>query len=273
MRYLNHFLARVLGLILIPISVYIFSFWLHFTILNRSGPGDAQMSSLFQAQLVGNNFHTSPIGKNSMWWHAMTGVELAYGSRISLKNNGYAGGLLHSHVQAFPHGSKQQQVTCYHYRDTNNEFIIRKTREDSPYVEGEDEFAEDKPIEFLKHGDVVRLVHKETGRNLHSHPVAAPVSKADYEISAYGNETVGDSNDYWVLEIVDDLRHSNLSAVRTLTSRIRFRHKNLKCVLRSHNVVLPEWGFKQSEVVCDRRDRKDDNNLWNVEQHWNDRCK
>jgi dolichyl-phosphate-mannose-protein mannosyltransferase len=86
MRYLAHFLARVLGLILIPIALYVGTFWLHFAILNRSGPvgvdkkrsfiniqyitilsfqGDAQMSSLFQAQLQGNKLFESPVGMSN----------------------------------------------------------------------------------------------------------------------------------------------------------------------------------------------------------------
>jgi dolichyl-phosphate-mannose--protein O-mannosyl transferase len=42
------------------------SFKIHFLILNHSGPGDAQMSSLFQANLVGNNFAQNPLGQSSV---------------------------------------------------------------------------------------------------------------------------------------------------------------------------------------------------------------
>ena len=83
-----HFAARVVGLIVIPFLVYLLSFALHFAILTKSGPGDAQMSSLFQANLEG-----SEIGRNSP-------LEVAFGSRVTLKNMGYGGGLLHSHVQS-----------------------------------------------------------------------------------------------------------------------------------------------------------------------------
>lgn len=52
-------------LIILPILVYMASFKIHFMILNHSGPGDAQMSSLFQANLVGNNFASSPLGTST----------------------------------------------------------------------------------------------------------------------------------------------------------------------------------------------------------------
>lgn len=61
--YLTHWVARIIGLILIPVSIYIFSFILHFALLYKSGPGDAQMSSLFQANLEGNSFTQNPLGK------------------------------------------------------------------------------------------------------------------------------------------------------------------------------------------------------------------
>ncbi|KAJ3372297.1 Protein O-mannosyltransferase 2 [Allomyces arbusculus] len=321
--YIKHWVARIVCLILIPVAIYIASFALHFAILTKSGPGDAQMSSLFQSNLQGNNLKDAPL-------------ELAYGAKFTLKNFGFGGGLLHSHVQTYPHGSKQQQVTCYHHKDANNDWFIVKTREaeaeddakygspakvtkggsdaamdavpeappaesaaapdgaakaeasdaaaskdDAPVAEAaapaetkETAAAVDRPIEYVRNGDIVRLVHASTGKNLHSHPVAGPVTKNMNEVSGYGNRTVGDSNDYWVVEIVDDLsRGKKVDVIHTLTTRLRLRHKNSGCLLRSHSVNLPQWGFKQAEVVCDKRkDRNGDiNNMWNIENHWNDR--
>ncbi|KAJ3333188.1 Protein O-mannosyltransferase 2, partial [Gonapodya sp. JEL0774] len=110
-KYLYHWIARIACLIVLPISVYMFSFKMHFFILNRSGTGDAQMSSLFQAGLRGIDFDQNPL-------------EVAYGSRITIKNNGPGGGLLHSHIQKYPKGSEQQQVTCYGHKDSNNDWIV-----------------------------------------------------------------------------------------------------------------------------------------------------
>lgn len=192
-----------------------------------------------------------------------TYIEVAYGSLVSIKNQGYNGGLLHSHVQTFPSGSKQQQVTCYHHRDTNNDWIIKKEH-------GVDVFGD--IVEFVKNGDTIRLLHNQTGANLHSHRVVAPITKTDWEVSAYGNDSWADPNDFWVVEIESDLRSSNISILKAMTTSFRLRHEIIDCYLRSDRVNLPEWGFKQLEVTCDKKKRKDSYSLWNVEHHVNPKC-
>lgn len=59
--YVKHWAARIFGFIILPVSVYLFCFKLHFLILRNSGPGDSQMSSLFQANLNGNDFAQNPL--------------------------------------------------------------------------------------------------------------------------------------------------------------------------------------------------------------------
>ncbi|KAL5511598.1 PMT2 [Sanghuangporus vaninii] len=251
----NHWGARIACLIVLPILVYMMTFKIHFMVLNHSGPGDAQMSSLFQANLKGNDF-----GKNPL--------DIAFGSKITLKNVGYGGGLLHSHVQTYPVGSNQQQVTCYHYKDNNNEWIIHPRWDELPLdIHG--------PMRFLTDGDVIRLQHGPTTRNLHSHNVPAPITKLNNEVSCYGNATVGDYHDYWRVEVVDDLKRGgkeHVDRIHSLTTRMRFRHEKLGCYLRAANAILPEWGFKQVEVSCIKEnDPNDVHTWWNVESHWNDR--
>jgi dolichyl-phosphate-mannose-protein mannosyltransferase len=161
-------------------------------------------------------------------------------------------------------------VTCYHYKDENNNWVILP-RWDEP------EFNPNGELRFLRHDDVIRLMHHSTSRNLHSHSVAAPVTKLNNEVSCYGNTTVGDFHDYWVVEVVDDLRRGhrkNVDKVHSLTTRLRFKHKTLGCYLRAANAVLPQWGWKQIEVSCDKENHpKDAYTYWNVESHVNDRRK
>ncbi len=233
------------------------TFKIHFMVLNHSGPGDSQMSSLFQAHLHGNDFAQNPL-------------EAVFGSKVTLKNMGYGGGLLHSHIQTYPVGSQQQQITCYHYKDENNDWIITPTWEGHPVTD-------ESPLRYLKHGDTIRLVHASTGRNLHSHAVAAPVSKLANEVSCYGNATIGDSNDYWTVEVVDDFIRGKRTKwannhIHSLSTRLRFKHSNSGCYLRAANAVLPQWGFKQIEVACEKENEpSDEHTYWNIESHVNER--
>ena len=244
-----------------PAVVYITSFKLHFLILSNSGPGDSQMSSLFQANLRGNDFAQNPL-------------QAALGSKVTFKNMGYGGGLLHSHVQTYPVGSEQQQVTCYHYKDENNEWLLTPRWEDPPLLDAN---VTSTPPRFVKNGDVIRLVHSQTKRNLHSHKVPAPMTKENWEVSGYGDDKIGDINDYWVVEIVDDLVRGKATpnmTINSLTTRIRFKHQILGCYLYAANVVLPQWGWKQIEVTCNKdASIKDDHSHWNIESHWNEQCK
>jgi dolichyl-phosphate-mannose-protein mannosyltransferase len=213
------------------------------------------MSSLFQANLEGNEFARNPL-------------EIAFGSKITLKNMGWGGGLLHSHAQTYPVGSNQQQVTCYHYKDANNDWIVTP-RWEEPGIDV------NGPIRYLQHGDIIRLMHQPTGRNLHSHNVPAPITKLNHEVSCYGDADIGDQNDYWEVQVVDDLhrgRREKVDRIHSLTTRLRFRHTVLDCYIRAANKNLPEWGFKQIEVTCDKENNPDDPyTYWNVESHWNDR--
>ncbi|KAL2149578.1 hypothetical protein VTH82DRAFT_8229 [Thermothelomyces myriococcoides] len=248
-----HFAARVVGLIILPFLVYLLSFAIHFAVLVNSGPGDAQMSSLFQANLRGTN-----VGRDSP-------LEVAYGSLVTIKNMGYGGGLLHSHVQTYPDGSGQQQVTCYHHKDANNNWFFYPNRNDKPY----DPEAEPR---FIGDGEVIRLLHAQTGRNLHSHQIAAPLTKSQWEVSCYGNATIGDSKDHWRIEVVSDAASRDRSRIRTLTTAFRLKHEVLGCYLRASNRNLPQWGFKQVEVTCTKENNpRDTYTHWNIEAHTNEK--
>ncbi|EEA22959.1 Protein O-mannosyltransferase 2 [Talaromyces marneffei ATCC 18224] len=249
----RHVVARVICLIIVPLLVYMFSFYLHFLILENTGPGDAQMSSLFQANLKGTE-----VGRDSP-------LEVAIGSKVTLKNMGYGGGLLHSHVQTYPEGSTQQQVTCYHHKDANNDWFMYPNRY-------QPEYDPEAPLRFLGDGDVIRLIHAQTGRNLHSHSVAAPITKSDWEVSCYGNTTIGDEKDHWKIEVVSDAASRDRSKIRTLTTAFRLRHEALGCYLRAGTVNLPQWGFKQIETTCVKENKpRDVYTHWNVETHVNER--
>ena len=68
---------------------------------------------------------------------------------VTLKNSGRGGGLLHSHIQTYPEGSLQQQVTCYAHKDSNNDWRIEKPWGAPPRNKSE--------VEFVQDGAVIRL--------------------------------------------------------------------------------------------------------------------
>jgi dolichyl-phosphate-mannose-protein mannosyltransferase len=75
-------------------------------------------------------------------------LDIAYGSKVTIKSNAYGGGLLHSHVQRYPTGSEMQQITLYHHKDSNNNWYIYKPKNQTVF---------DGEPEFVKNGDIIRL--------------------------------------------------------------------------------------------------------------------
>uniref|UniRef100_A0A673BYX3 Protein O-mannosyl-transferase 2 n=1 Tax=Sphaeramia orbicularis TaxID=375764 RepID=A0A673BYX3_9TELE len=226
----KHLLARVIGLILLPLFLYVTIFGIHFVVLNRSGPGDGFFSSAFQSRLIGNNLHNASMPEY-----------LAYGSTITIKNLRIAGGYLHSHWHLYPEGvgARQQQVTAYLHKDYNNLWLNSKI----PY-----------------------LVIKKTTRNLHSHLHEAPLTKKHFQVSGYGINGTGDANDLWQVEVCGG-RKGDL--VKVLRSKVRFLHRATGCVLYSSGKTLPKWGWEQVEVTCSPYLKETPSSQWNIEDHIN----
>ncbi|KAM5243840.1 protein O-mannosyl-transferase 2 isoform 3-T3 [Hipposideros larvatus] len=247
----KHLTARILCLIVLPLALYTATYAIHFMLLNKSGPGDGFFSSAFQARLLGNNLHNASIPEH-----------LAYGSVITVKNLRMAIGYLHSHRHLYPEGigARQQQVTTYLHKDYNNLWIIKKHNTNS------DPLDPSFPVEFVRHGDIIRLEHKETSRNLHSHYHEAPLTRKHYQVTGYGINGTGDSNDFWRIEVVNR-KFGN--RIKVLRSRIRFIHLVTGCVLGSSGKVLPKWGWEQMEVTCTPYLKETLNSIWNVEDHIN----
>ncbi|XP_072350598.1 protein O-mannosyl-transferase 2 isoform X2 [Scyliorhinus torazame] len=233
----KHLLARVLCLIVLPLVFYTTLFGIHFLILNKSGPGDGFFSSAFQSRLI----------------------DIAYGSVITVKNVRTAGGYLHSHWHLYPEGvgARQQQVTAYLHKDNNNLWIVRKPEQT---VDTSD------TAQYIRHGDVFRLEHKETSRNIHSHQHEAPLTKKHFQVTGYGINGTGDSNDFWRIEVVGG---QNGDLIKVLRSKVRLIHAATGCVLCSSGKTLPKWGWEQVEVSCSPYLKETPNSLWNIEDHVN----
>jgi hypothetical protein len=63
--FTRHFAARAFGLIVFPFIIYLTIFYIHFSILIYSGPGDSFMSPAFQETLKGNELLLNAQGEIS----------------------------------------------------------------------------------------------------------------------------------------------------------------------------------------------------------------
>ncbi|XP_042074178.1 protein O-mannosyl-transferase 2 isoform X3 [Haplochromis burtoni] len=213
-----------------------------------SGPGDGFFSSAFQSRLIGNNLHNASMPEY-----------LAFGSTVTIKNLRIAGGYLHSHWHLYPEGvgARQQQVTAYLHKDYNNLWVVHRQQDNNSQSGNPD---------LVRHGDIVRLEHKETTRNLHSHLHEAPLTKKHFQVTGYGINGTGDANDLWQVEVCGGQKGD---PVKVLRSKVRFLHRATGCALYSSGKTLPKWGWEQIEVTCSPYLKETPSSQWNIEDHIN----
>ncbi|XP_054945392.1 protein O-mannosyl-transferase 1 isoform X8 [Physeter macrocephalus] len=257
-RVLCHLLARAVALLVTPVLVYLLFFYVHLLLLCRSGPHDQIMSSAFQASLEGG---LARITQGQP-------LEVAYGSQVTLKNvfGQPVPCWLHSHQSTYPMiyengrgSSHQQQVTCYPFKDVNNWWIVKDP--------GRHQLVVNNPPRPVRHGDIVQLVHGMTTRLLNTHDVAAPLSPHSQEVSCYIDYNVSmPAQNLWRLDIVN--RESDRDVWKTILSEVRFVHVNTSAILKLSGAPLPDWGFRQLEVVGEKLSRGyHGSTVWNVEEH------
>lgn len=260
--FAKHFLARAFCLIIVPITFYMAMFAIHFVCLKNPGDGDGFMSSEFQATLNNKGMRDMP-------------VNVAFGSRVSIRHWNTQGGYLHSHSLMYPTGSQQQQITLYPHKDENNVFLFENQTQplDASGEPINGTLAWDNVANitenYIKDGDVIRLYHIATHRRLHSHDVRPPVSEAEWqnEVSAYGYEGFpGDANDLFRIEIVKKQSRGAIAKerLRTIQTKFRLIHVMTGCALFSHKVKLPDWASEQQEVTCAKGGTLP-NSIWFVE--------
>ncbi|XP_068771442.1 protein O-mannosyl-transferase 1 isoform X5 [Struthio camelus] len=195
-------------------------------------------------------------------------LEVAYGSQITLRNvlGKPMQCWLHSHKNTYPiryengrGSSHQQQVTCYPFKDVNNWWIVKDP--------GMQQLVVSNPPRPVRHGHIVQLVHGITTRYLNTHDVAAPLSPHSQEVSCYIDYNISmPAQNLWRVEIVN--RESDTDVWKTILSEVRFVHVNTSAVLKLSGASLPEWGYRQLEVVGEKLSKGYHQSMvWNVEEH------
>jgi dolichyl-phosphate-mannose-protein mannosyltransferase len=92
----KHFVARLFGLISVPIFFFLFWFQVHFAILTKSGPGDEFMTPAFQETLSDSAITASAF-------------DIEYFDTITIRHKDTRN-FLHSHVEKFR--SIPRPLTC-----------------------------------------------------------------------------------------------------------------------------------------------------------------
>jgi dolichyl-phosphate-mannose-protein mannosyltransferase len=240
----KHFMCRAAALIGLPIFVYLASYWIHFAILTRTGPGDTFMSADFQTGLQGNQMHEKS-------------REIYLGHTIRLKSR-LEEIYLHSHPHNYPRvhddgkiSSEGQQVTGYPGKDMNNLWKILPA--------GKDNDISYKSRIPINNGDLIRLQHVGTGGILYTHDVASPLTRTNMEITlANLTDTEKYERTLWSVDI-----KSGGSVLKALSCQFRLVNKAYTVFLMNQQQPLPKWGFGQREINGDKRG-VDENSKWIV---------
>jgi dolichyl-phosphate-mannose--protein O-mannosyl transferase len=159
-------------------------------------------------------------------------TKVTCGSIIKLRNLQY-NTRLHSHKITYGSGSGQQSVTGMTDKDDSNSlWIIR-----GPHKK----FC--SPRKVIKNGDIIRLQHLNTLKNLHSHLHQSPLSNKQ-EVSAFGEDGDGDTGDNWKVIILDGNEEWKRNSV------IRLQHVDTEKFLATTNYKFGNPIPGQNEICA-----------------------
>lgn len=252
----KHFFARFFSLIVLPFIIYLWWFYLHFSILTHSGPGDAFMSTDFQDTLL-----ESPSAKSAK--------AINYYDIITIKHKDTEA-FLHSHEMKYPLryengriSSNLQQITCVFDQNGKEIEDVNSQWEILPSTEGV------KKGDVVYTNDVVRLRHVGTGGILLTHDVASPLKSTNEEFVAVHGEDANTryQETLWRLRLADPSnKNSNKrKQLKTGNVPVRFVHVETVVAMWTHDdELLPEWAMGQQEVSGNKK-VQDRDNIWVVD--------
>lgn len=249
-EFLQHFLARLFSLIIVPFCIYLFWFYLHFAILTKSGPGDAFMSAEFQESL-----QESALAK-----HTKT---VNYYDIITVKHKDTQA-FLHSHDYKYPLryengriSSNLQQVTCVSDQDGKEVLDIYSHWQIIPTNDA-------KKTDGVHTNDVVRFKHIGTGGYMLTHDVASPLKSTNEEfVVVHGDAAEQRYNEtLFRLRYADKSNQNKRKLVKTRAVDLRILHVDTVVAMWTHDdELLPEWALGHQEVSGNKKIPEKDN-IW-----------
>jgi hypothetical protein len=146
-----------------------------------------------------------------------------------------------------PKSSGQQVVIARAERDSNDRWVVK-----GPYGTPE-KYREGNSV---RNGDIVRLEHENTSRNLHSHPGYPSPVTPQQEVTAYQTGQIGDTSDNWRVQ-TDGGKYWRKGF------RVKLIHNATGRPLHSHQGhILKMDALEAQEVTC--FPGTDDNDYWRV---------
>ncbi|TBU37009.1 O-mannosyltransferase [Dichomitus squalens] len=225
----RHFIARAAAFIVLPLFIYLSTFYVHLSILTNSGTGDSFMSPSFQETLRGNEL-------------LLNSQELRYFDTITIRHKDTRV-FLHSHPDRYPLkyedgriSSQGQQVTGYGHDDSNNHWQIIPTKA----------LPETGRGRIVRHDDVIQLLHVNTQTHLMTHDVASPLMPTNEEFTTWPKDDHSRYNDtLFQVRLVDGYEGEEW---KSKSGHFRLVHVPTKVAMWTHPKQLPDWAYKQQEI-------------------------
>jgi len=183
----------------------------------------------------------------------MEKTAVCYGTRIRLRHRA-TNILLKSVAKAYthPNSSGQQIVGADNLPNEGSLWLVK----------GSDRLGDNYPKgQPVKNGDIIRLEHVETKRNLHSHHAPSPLTNQQ-EVTAYGSNGVGDGNDEWTVYL-------DSSEVWQKGEWMRLGFRDTAHRLHSHSGYShPQYTAGLQEVTAnpEANPRYDHNDFWKCDE-------
>lgn len=176
-----------------------------------------------------------------------------YGDTIRIKHTGTNHYLASINKTYFNPGSSGQQIIiCRAIRDSESLWIVGGPDGNPP------DFRGGTPVGS---GEIIRLTHLNTKKNLHSHSDRQSPVARQQEVTGYGSIGTGNSDDNWQIMTEGDQWE--------IDKPFRLLHKTSNKLLRSQLTSPSNFVNNEQEVTCYASE--DSNSLWLVAAKEQDR--
>ncbi|OMH84429.1 Dolichyl-phosphate-mannose-protein mannosyltransferase 4 [Zancudomyces culisetae] len=266
-EFAKHFVARVGGFIVVPITIYLAIFYAHLAILTNSGPGDDYHTKEFQMQLKGSKMLDTytPVYYGDAISFKHVGTKVFLNSRDSKYPQKYADGRV---------GSAGNQVTGHKEENDESYWIVlpaERNEDFDSYLEKRknDENYKLTPEEMDKYAlrnlYEVRLMHKKTQRVMRTHDVASPLTTTNMEFTTVEeNDEKAFPDTIFILRIDRPKNENGVpDQLRTQNKSLRLTSKSQKVSMSTFNKKLPDWGSYDQEING-KKDIDGEGTLWTV---------